>query len=260
MRFCGKITGILVFHGLRCGRIAASRGASRVARSEVQDAARETFSFAEPPPRARASQRSELTSMTFDGLSTPCGLSTHSPHKRVRDEGAIRSPRRQIVVAFCPMRHLFQRRLNRNILATAAISTASEPSRSWRCWAITSGISWLSGGFVGVDVFVVISGYLIGAMILGEVKLGAFSLLRLLCSPVEKDRPGLCRDGPIGHRPGVFPVNSSGVCQASLVGGFCPHFRRQMFISSIIRDILTRPRVPRSCCTHGHWVSKSNFI
>jgi peptidoglycan/LPS O-acetylase OafA/YrhL len=37
-------------------------------------------------------------------------------------------------------------------------------------------ISWLRGGFVGVDVFFVISGYLIGALILEETKHGTFSL------------------------------------------------------------------------------------
>ena len=38
------------------------------------------------------------------------------------------------------------------------------------------GTSWLPGGFVGVDVFFVISGYLIGQGILNQLALGTFSL------------------------------------------------------------------------------------
>ena len=50
-------------------------------------------------------------------------------------------------------------------------------------------ISWFSGGFVGVDVFFVISGYLIGALILQEVELGAFSLLGFYARRVRRIAP-----------------------------------------------------------------------
>ncbi len=39
-----------------------------------------------------------------------------------------------------------------------------------------SGLSWPSGGYVGVDVFFVISGYLIGGIIQSDIDAGRFSI------------------------------------------------------------------------------------
>lgn len=40
------------------------------------------------------------------------------------------------------------------------------------------GMSRISGGFVGVDIFYVISGFLIGGIVIGELEKGTFSIGR----------------------------------------------------------------------------------
>lgn len=71
------------------------------------------------------------------------------------------------------------------------LANSSTPNRSYRpdidglrAFAILSvvfyhaGLRWLPGGFTGVDIFFVISGYLIGGHIFSEVRAGSFSYLR----------------------------------------------------------------------------------
>lgn len=54
-----------------------------------------------------------------------------------------------------------------------------------------AGLSGLSGGFVGVDIFFVISGYVIAQSILGEVKDGTFSILSFYAKRVRRIFPAL---------------------------------------------------------------------
>ncbi len=71
------------------------------------------------------------------------------------------------------------------------LANTSTPNRSYRpdidglrAFAILNvvlyhaGLRWLPGGFTGVDIFFVISGYLIGGHIFSEVRAGSFSYLR----------------------------------------------------------------------------------
>ncbi len=54
-----------------------------------------------------------------------------------------------------------------------------------------AGFSGLSGGFVGVDIFFVISGYVIAQSILGDVKDGKFSILSFYAKRVRRIFPAL---------------------------------------------------------------------
>jgi peptidoglycan/LPS O-acetylase OafA/YrhL len=54
-----------------------------------------------------------------------------------------------------------------------------------------AGFQWFSGGYVGVDVFFVISGYLITAIIIGELAEGDFSLVRFYQRRARRILPAL---------------------------------------------------------------------
>ena len=54
-----------------------------------------------------------------------------------------------------------------------------------------AGFEWISGGFVGVDVFFVISGYLITSVILAEKRAGTFSIVSFYERRVRRILPAL---------------------------------------------------------------------
>ena len=94
--------------------------------------------------------------------------------------GALRALRNVALVPACPTpQHLGYRRDIDGLRAVAVLAVLGYHLQ----------ISWFSGGFVGVDVFFVISGYLIGALILQQVKLGAFSLLSFYGRRIRKSPP-----------------------------------------------------------------------
>lgn len=66
--------------------------------------------------------------------------------------------------------------------------------RGWAVLLVTLyhfGISWLPGGFVGVDVFFVISGYLMTAIIAPQLQSGRFSISRFYIARTRRIVPAL---------------------------------------------------------------------
>lgn len=54
-----------------------------------------------------------------------------------------------------------------------------------------AGVDWLSGGYIGVDIFFVISGYLIGSIILGDLARGRFSFREFYRRRMRRILPAL---------------------------------------------------------------------
>lgn len=88
--------------------------------------------------------------------------------------------------------------------ATAAVASSRTQSAGYRPYidglravAVTlvvlfhSGVPWLTGGFIGVDVFFVISGYLIGGILYGEMSTGKFTFAGFYGRRIRRIAPAL---------------------------------------------------------------------
>lgn len=73
-----------------------------------------------------------------------------------------------------------------------------------------AGLTLFSGGYVGVDVFFVISGYLITSILIGELEQDNFSITRFYERRARRILPP-----SFSSCFAAFPLPGSGCCQAN---------------------------------------------
>ena len=101
-----------------------------------------------------------------------------------------------------------------------------------------AGVDLFSGGFVGVDVFFVVSGYLITSIILTEIRAGTFTYLGFYERRVRRIFPALFLMMGVSLPLGLFVLVPEHL-----------HVR----LRQVLRPICIR------CCIPGRWRWKSSF-
>ena len=123
--------------------------------------------------------------------------------------------------------------------------------------AFHAGLPGLAGGFVGVDIFFVISGYLICGMIAADIERGRFSLPRFYKRRVMRIFPALF---------GMFLVASVLSYHYLLPVELTDYSKSMLFAALSVSNISfpkqpaisTRPQRLSLCYTLGRSASKSN--
>ena len=124
-------------------------------------------------------------------------------------------------------------------------------------------VPWVSGGFVGVDVFFVVSGFLITRLILGELAAsGTVSLRNFWGRRARRSAAGLDAHR---HRHGaVRPAHAAAVVDA-VVGHRCDRRRARSRPTSCLPTGSATTSGPssvrptrRRCCITGRWRSRSS--
>jgi peptidoglycan/LPS O-acetylase OafA/YrhL len=119
--------------------------------------------------------------------------------------------------------------------------------------------SMVPGGFVGVDVFFVISGYLISTIILTDLASGTFSFAGFYSRRAKRILPGLLlvlvAVWMVGWRT-LLPSDFERLGRDIAAGA---SYLSNIFFGMTL-DISTSSPIRRRCFTFGHWGSKSNSI
>lgn len=116
-----------------------------------------------------------------------------------------------------------------------------------------------SGGFVGVDVFLVISGYLITRLLLADFAQDRFSLRHFYTRRVRRIFPALLAMVLVTLVAGFFLLLPGELREAGRATEKIAYFFP--ITCSGIRKTTTGNRTPwplSRCCTHGRWLSKNS--
>ena len=116
----------------------------------------------------------------------------------------------------------------------------------------------LKGGFIGVDVFFVISGFLIGSIILGQITAGTFTLSGFYERRIRRILPALMAMMAVtcflAYRS-LLPKELIDFAR-SLISAACCRVQR-LFLDAV--GVLRRScRLRSRSCTPGRWPSKSS--
>lgn len=118
--------------------------------------------------------------------------------------------------------------------------------------------NWIKGGFIGVDVFFVISGYLISTIIFENLDKGTFSFKEFYSRRIRRIFPALLLVLVASLILGWFTLLADEYKQLGkhIIGGLVL-FRIYCF--GVSPAILTIQPRPKSYCIYGAWVLKNSF-
>ena len=124
-----------------------------------------------------------------------------------------------------------------------------------------TGFSQASGGFVGVDIFFVISGFLITGILINEFdRNGRISIVNFYARRIRRLLPAILVVLAFTAIASIFLLPASGERQSFALSGIAAlTFVSNFFSGERTPAILPKMQNPFHCCIHGPSQLKNNF-